>query len=64
MNSEMTVAKAKVMPKRKRIQKTKIGKPTVETQVKLSITSESASPAQTQAWRRFWQRLITEVKDK
>lgn len=30
--------------------------------VTLKIESDSVSPAQKAAWRRFWQKLIAEVK--
>lgn len=30
--------------------------------VKLKIESGQVSPAQKTAWRKFWQKLITEVK--
>ncbi len=37
--------------------------PTVEKgKVKLDIRPGPVSPAQRATWRRFWQKLITEVK--
>ena len=36
----------------------------IEIRVKIDIRPGPASPAQKVAWRRFWQKLIAEVKSE
>jgi hypothetical protein len=32
--------------------------------VQIEVKSELVTPAQKEAWQRFWQRIIAEVKDE
>ena len=41
----------------------KVAKTRVEPQMKVVIKPGPATPAQKQAWKRFWQKLIAEVKN-
>jgi hypothetical protein len=42
----------------------KPGRPATEIQVSVEIRPGATSPAQKQAWKRFWQKLIAEAKSE